>query len=60
MAFALGHIYMGTIGVEGAYGIMRDGLTDETWAKAHHQYWYEEVKSGAAAAKAGATPRASH
>jgi formate dehydrogenase subunit gamma len=60
IAFALGHIYMGTIGVEGAYGNMRDGLTDETWAKAHHQYWYEEVKSGAAAAKAGATPRASH
>jgi len=60
IAFALGHIYMGTIGVEGAYRNMRDGVTDETWAREHHQYWYEEQKSGAAAAKAGATPRPTH
>jgi formate dehydrogenase subunit gamma len=60
IAFALGHIYMGTIGVEGAYRNMRDGVTDETWAKEHHPYWYEEQKSGAAAAKAGATPRTTH
>ncbi|MGH8682291.1 MAG: formate dehydrogenase subunit gamma [Burkholderiales bacterium] len=43
---ALGHIYMGTIGVEGAYQNMRYGYTDETWAKEHHQLWYEDVKSG--------------
>ena len=49
----LGHIYMGTIGVEGAYRNMRDGYTDETWAKEHHQYWYEDVKSGKVAAKTG-------
>lgn len=60
IGYALAHIYMGTIGVEGAYQNMRDGVTDETWAKEHHLYWYEEQKSGAAAAKAGATPRASH
>jgi formate dehydrogenase subunit gamma len=60
IGFALGHIYMGTIGVEGAYGNMRDGVTDETWAKEHHRYWYEEQKSGAAAARAGATPRPTH
>ena len=60
IALAIGHIYMGTVGVEGAYRNMRDGVTDETWAKEHHQYWYEEVKSGAAAAKAGATPRTTH
>jgi formate dehydrogenase subunit gamma len=46
IAAALGHIYLGTIGMEGAYGNMRDGWTDETWAKEHHQYWYEDVKSG--------------
>jgi formate dehydrogenase subunit gamma len=60
IAFALGHIYMGTIGVEGAYRNMADGVTDETWAKEHHRNWYEDVKSGAAAAKAGATPRPTH
>jgi len=50
--FALGHIYVGTIGVEGAYRNMRDGTTDETWAKEHHEHWYNEVKSGKAAARA--------
>jgi formate dehydrogenase subunit gamma len=49
--FALGHIYVGTIGVEGAYRNMRDGCTDESWAKEHHELWYDEVKSGRAAAE---------
>jgi formate dehydrogenase subunit gamma len=52
----LGHIYMGTVGVEGAYRNMRDGYTDETWAKEHHQYWYEDVKSGKVAAKTASAP----
>jgi formate dehydrogenase subunit gamma len=43
---ALGHIYMGTIGVEHTYENMRHGYCDETWAKEHHLYWYEAVKSG--------------
>jgi formate dehydrogenase subunit gamma len=51
---ALGHIYLGTIGVEGAYRNMRDGYTDEEWAKEHHEYWYDDVKSGKVAAKSGA------
>ena len=42
---ALGHIYMGTIGVQGAYENMRQGYTDETWAKEHHDLWYREQKS---------------
>jgi formate dehydrogenase subunit gamma len=46
MILAVGHIYMGTIGVEGAYGSMRYGYVDEAWAKEHHQLWYEDVKSG--------------
>jgi formate dehydrogenase subunit gamma len=25
---------------------MRTGSVDETWAKEHHEYWYNEVKSG--------------
>jgi formate dehydrogenase subunit gamma len=64
IAAGLGHIYMGTVGVEGAYGNMRDGVTDETWAKEHHQYWYEDVKAGktgtTAAPKAGAAPQTQH
>jgi len=45
-ALSLGHIYMGTIGVDGAYESMRHGYVDEAWAKEHHEYWYNDVKSG--------------
>jgi formate dehydrogenase subunit gamma len=41
---AFGHIYMGTIGAEGALQAMRTGDVDETWAKEHHELWYEEQK----------------
>jgi formate dehydrogenase subunit gamma len=56
IAAALGHIYMGTIGVDGAYEAMRDGHVDETWAKEHHQYWYDEMKGGSKQASGGAVP----
>lgn len=42
------HIYLGTIGMNGAYEAMRTGYVDETWAKEHHQLWYDEVKAGRA------------
>lgn len=56
IGLGLGHIYMGSIGVEGAYRNMRDGVTDETWAKEHHEYWYNEVKGGTRASPGGAVP----
>jgi formate dehydrogenase subunit gamma len=46
MLGALAHIYMGTLGMAGAYRAMSDGYVDETWAKEHHLYWYEDVKAG--------------
>jgi len=46
MLGGLGHIYMGTIGMAGAYRAMTDGYVDETWAKEHHLYWYEDIKAG--------------
>lgn len=51
MAFALGHIYIGTVGTPGAYRAMRDGDVDIEWAQAHHQYWYDEVMQGSSAAE---------
>lgn len=42
---ALAHAYLGMI-TEGAYEGMRSGYVDETWAKEHHELWYEEVKAG--------------
>jgi formate dehydrogenase subunit gamma len=43
MAMGLGHIYIGTIGMEGAYDAMRHGTVDETWAKEHHDIWYRQL-----------------
>jgi formate dehydrogenase subunit gamma len=43
---AFGHIYLGTIGMEGAYRSMHDGYVDEEWAREHHLLWYEEVTHG--------------
>jgi formate dehydrogenase subunit gamma len=40
------HIYLGTVGMRGAYQAMRYGYVDEAWAKEHHEIWYEEVKAG--------------
>lgn len=42
----IGHIYLGTVGTEGAYQGMKTGYVDETWAKEHHELWYDDVKSG--------------
>jgi formate dehydrogenase subunit gamma len=59
IALSLGHIYMGTIGVEGAYQNMRTGYTDATWAKEHHENWYNEaVKGRPGAAGSAAAARA--
>jgi formate dehydrogenase subunit gamma len=46
MALLAGHIYLGTIGMRGAYEAMRYGYVDEEWAKEHHEYWYNDVMSG--------------
>lgn len=48
IAMACFHIYLGTVGMKGAYDAMRTGYVDETWAKEHHQIWYDEVRAGRA------------
>jgi formate dehydrogenase subunit gamma len=48
IAAFFGHLYMGTIGTEGAYAAMRYGYVDETWAREHHEIWYQDIKSGKA------------
>jgi len=46
VAMFLGHIYLGTLGMRGAYSAMRTGYVDEEWAKEHHRYWYDDIKAG--------------
>ena len=56
MAMFLGHIYMGTIGMQGAYKAMRTGYVDETWAKEHHELWLDDIHSGKIPAQRSALP----
>jgi formate dehydrogenase subunit gamma len=59
MAMMLGHMYLGSIGLEGAWDAMRyDGKVDEQWAKEHHEYWYDEMMSKRTPAAGGATAAA--
>jgi formate dehydrogenase subunit gamma len=37
-----GHIYIGTIGMQGAFDAMGNGQVDENWAREHHSVWAEE------------------
>jgi formate dehydrogenase subunit gamma len=43
IAVLFGHIYVGSIGMEGSIDGMLKGEVDENWAKEHHDLWYEEV-----------------
>jgi formate dehydrogenase subunit gamma len=45
MAMAFGHIYIGSIGTEGALDGMRTGYVDESWAKQHHALWLDDIQS---------------
>ena len=40
------HIYMGTIGMRGAYQAMKTGYVDEGWAREHHRLWYDDIAAG--------------
>ncbi len=46
MVFAMGHIYIGTIGTEGAIDGMKTGYCDEAWARQHHGLWLDDIQSG--------------
>jgi formate dehydrogenase subunit gamma len=42
VALILAHIYIGTIGMEGAFEAMGTGEVDLNWAKEHHDLWLAE------------------
>lgn len=43
IAAILAHIYIGTLGMEGAFEAMGSGRVDVNWAKEHHSLWAEEA-----------------
>lgn len=56
MAIVLAHIYIGSVGMEGAYDAMGSGHVEEQWAREHHSLWVEEVEAKQAETPKGATP----
>lgn len=53
MAIIIAHIYIGSVGMEGAFDAMGSGQVDEQWAREHHSLWVDELKSGGRPGPAG-------
>jgi len=45
VAAMIAHIYIGTIGMEGAFEAMGEGTVDLNWAKEHHSLWLEQEQA---------------
>ncbi len=45
IAIMIAHIYIGSIGMEGAYDAMGSGEVDLAWARRHHRAWVEEQQA---------------
>ena len=58
MGIILAHIYIGSVGMEGAFDAMGTGEVEEQWAREHHGLWLEELQEKGQAPDKGkaATP----
>ena len=54
IAGGIGHIYLGTLGMDGALEGMTRGDVDANWAKEHHDLWYQESIAAQQVAAQGA------
>ena len=53
ISVSFGHIFLGTVGVEGTLESMTTGSVDAAWAKAHHDQWYEEMTAESSEIESG-------
>ena len=53
IAIIIAHIYIGSLGMVGAFDAMGTGRVDENWARQHHPNWAEQIGLGSAAHGAG-------
>jgi len=44
MTIIVAHIYIGSVGMEGAFDAMGSGEVEEQWAREHHGLWVEEME----------------
>jgi formate dehydrogenase subunit gamma len=47
IAAMISHIYIGSLGMEGAFWAMGTGQVDEKWAREHHDLWVRKVEGAA-------------
>ena len=57
MVVIIAHIYIGSVGMEGAFDAMGSGEVDVNWAKEHHSIWAEEELAQKASPSGGAAAR---
>jgi formate dehydrogenase subunit gamma len=60
IAAMLGHIYIGTIGMEGAFEAMGEGSVDVNWAREHHRLWLEDELARTGPNESRRQPMATH
>jgi formate dehydrogenase subunit gamma len=58
IAAMLGHIYIGTIGMQGAFEAMGSGTVDVNWAKEHHSLWLQQEQARTGPNQSQAQPSA--
>ena len=56
VAVIVGHIYIGSIGMEGAFDAMGSGMVDVNWAREHHSVWVDKMTSRSGGATGAAVP----
>jgi formate dehydrogenase subunit gamma len=56
IAIMLAHIYIGTIGEQGAFEAMGTGSVDVNWARQHHSLWLEKETQRGRVSGGAATP----
>jgi formate dehydrogenase subunit gamma len=60
IAGIVAHIYIGSLGMEGAFDAMGSGEVDENWAREHHGAWYQEQVRKGHADSSSTTPAGRH
>jgi formate dehydrogenase subunit gamma len=55
IAIIIAHIYIGSIGMQGAFDAMGTGEVDEAWAHQHHSIWLDELKAREGKSPSGET-----
>jgi formate dehydrogenase subunit gamma len=53
IAIFIGHIYIGTVGMQGAIWAMWGGEVDRNWAEEHHELWLKDLEARGDAAREG-------